>query len=237
MKITIPIYRLKRLAKQLSKEESLPLTVALDIIANGEGFGTWSSLAHQHGKRRPAAKLLASLNNGDLVLLGARPGHGKTMLGLELSVEAANAGIHGAFYSLDFTQNDIAIRLEALGFDVTDQADGLTLDTSNEICADYILSKMSSVLPGAVIVIDYLQLLDQNRSKPIVTDQILALKSFANAKEVIVVLISQIDRAYDPITKPLPDALDVRMPNPIDLKLFDKMIFINDGQLNLQTAA
>ena len=38
MKLSAPIYRLKRLAKILSRDEGLPLHEALDRIAAQEGF-------------------------------------------------------------------------------------------------------------------------------------------------------------------------------------------------------
>jgi hypothetical protein len=45
MKLSAPIYHLKRKAKLLSPEENIPLHEALDRIASQEGFGGWSLLA------------------------------------------------------------------------------------------------------------------------------------------------------------------------------------------------
>ena len=53
-----------------------------------------------------------------------------------------------------------------------------------------------------------------------------ALKAFASDRQLIIVFISQIDRSYDPATKPFPDLGDVRLPNPLDLTLFDKTYFL-----------
>lgn len=39
MKLTAPVYRLKRQAKALSRQEGIPLHLALDRVAIGEGFG------------------------------------------------------------------------------------------------------------------------------------------------------------------------------------------------------
>jgi len=237
MKLSAPIYRLKRQAKQLSRESAVPLNEALNSIAKWEGFQSWSLLATQHAKSGHAAMILAGLNPGDLVLLGARPGHGKTLMGLEFIIEAINAGNQATFYSLEYTEKDIAERLSALGSDILTNKDAFTFDTSDDICADYIIEGLSSAPRGTVVVIDYLQLLDQNRSKPIIATQLPALKTFAETAGLIVIMISQIDRNYDPTTKSLPDITDVRMPNSIDLELFTKMIFINDGELNLQATA
>ena len=45
MKLSAPIYHLKRKAKRLFREEGIPLHDALDRIAAAEGFSTWSMLA------------------------------------------------------------------------------------------------------------------------------------------------------------------------------------------------
>ena len=87
------------------------------------------------------------------------------------------------------------------------------------------------------MVIDYLQLLDQRRETPELMVQVLALKSFAKERGLILVFISQIERSYDPSAKPCPDLGDVRLPNPLDLKLFDKTCFLNDGEVRYAVAS
>lgn len=67
--------------------------------------------------------------------------------------------------------------------------------------------------------------------------QVQILKTFARARGVIVVFISQIDRSYDPALKPVPDLSDIRLPNPLDLKLFDKTIFLNNGLVEFKAAS
>ena len=79
-KLSAPIYRLKRRAKALSLKEKIPLHEALDRIAGQEGFAAWSLLASRLASSRPGKTLIDELVPGDLVLLGARPGHGKTLI-------------------------------------------------------------------------------------------------------------------------------------------------------------
>jgi hypothetical protein len=67
--------------------------------------------------------------------------------------------------------------------------------------------------------------------------QIRALKSFARDRGLIMVFISQIDRSYDPSKKSCPDIGDVRLPNPLDLELFDKTCFLNNGEVRFQEAS
>ena len=234
MKLSVPIYQLKRQAKLLSRHDDVPLHEALNSIAKQEGFQSWSLLAARHAEGGPATKILAALEIGDLVLLGARPGHGKTLMGLELIVETIKSGNQAAFYSLEYTENELSEQFAALGADVTASGNMLTMDTSDDICADYIIGLLSNAPRGTVVVVDYLQLLDQNRARPVLATQISALKSFAETAGIIIVMISQIDRSYDPIAKPLPDVSDVRLPNSLDLNLFTKTIFLNDGAANLQ---
>lgn len=234
MRLSAPIYRLKRQAKQMSRDGSAPLNEALNSIAKREGFQSWGLLAARHANTGPATKIFANLTPGDLVLLGARPGQGKTLMGLEFIVESLKVGNQAAFYSLEYTEAEIAKQLHALDADITISNDAFTFDTSDDICADYIIEKLKAVRRGTVVVIDYLQLLDQNRLKPIVAAQLSALKSFADAAGIIVIILSQIDRTYDPTTKPLPDCADIRLPNPLDLKLFTRTIFINDGVISSQ---
>jgi replicative DNA helicase len=57
-------------------------------------------LAAQAGSATPANRLFPHFRPGDLVLVGARPGQGKTLMSLELAVEAMRSGHRAAFFSL-----------------------------------------------------------------------------------------------------------------------------------------
>jgi len=235
MGLSVPIYQLKRQAKQSSRKNGVPLTEALNCIAKREGFESWSHLASQQAGLSTATKVLDALIPGDLVLLGARPGHGKTLMGLELVVVSIKRDNHAAFYSLECTESKITERLAILGANTTALGDNLTLDTSDEICADYIISQLSRAPRGTVVLVDYLQLLDQKRTCPALGDQVSALSAFAKTAGVIFVLISQIDRSYGSTGKSLPDITDVRLPNALDLTMFTKAVFMNNGSAKLQT--
>ena len=72
MKLSAPIYHLKRKAKRLSRNEGIPLHDALDRIATTEGFSAWSMLAAKAAAATPANRLFPQFRPGDLVLtLGA----------------------------------------------------------------------------------------------------------------------------------------------------------------------
>ncbi|MEQ8267399.1 MAG: DNA helicase [Parvibaculum sp.] len=237
MKLSFPIFRLKRQARLLSRETKIPLHRALDDVARAEGFQSWSHLAASASNERPTGDLLAHFVPGDLVLLGARPGHGKTLLGLDLVAQAAAEGRPAFFFTLEHTEEDVLSRLRSLGKDPEKLMPFFTLDTSNDICAAYVIERLTDVPDKAIAVIDYLQLLDQNRQHPEVSAQIGALESHARATGTTIVLISQIDRAFERQGGRLPDMSDVRLPNPVDLSLFTKTCFLHEGEIRLESVA
>ncbi len=230
MKLSAPVYLLKRQARLLSRDERIPLHQALDRIARREGYSSWSLLASRAS--RPGPSLMANLRPGDLVLLGARPGHGKTVLGLELAIEAMKAGQRAAFFSLECSETDVAQLFDRLGQDPAPYRRQFDFDGSDDICASYMIDRLAAAPDGSLVVIDYLQALDQNRRHPALMDQITDLRAFARARGLIMVFISQIHRRYDASRRACPELRDVRLPNPLDLTLFHKACFINDGQVS-----
>lgn len=236
MLFSAPIFRLKRQAKLLSRSTGIPLNQALDQIAKQEGFDSLSLLASRAGSSPTAPKIARELAPGDLVLLGARPSHGKTLLGLELVVEAVKSGQQGIFFTLEYNEQDVRERLNAIGETFESLGDRFMFDTSNDISADYLVDRLSSAPRGTLAVIDYLQLLDQKRTTPDLSVQISTLKAFAEKTGVILVFLSQIDRSFEITGNPIPDLVNVRLPNPLDLSLFNKTCFLNNGQVRLEAA-
>ncbi|RUT81163.1 MULTISPECIES: DNA helicase [unclassified Mesorhizobium] len=236
MKLSAPIYHLKRQARLLSREGKIALHEALDRVAAQEGFTNWSLLAAKAAEAAPAGRLFAQLAPGDMVLVGARPGHGKTLMSLELAVEAMKSGHRGVFFTLEYTQRDVLDRFRAIGADPVQFNDQFTFDNSDAISAAYIVKALGSAPRGTLVVIDYLQLLDQKRENPDLMAQVRTLKAFARDKGLILVFISQIDRSYDPAEKPCPDISDVRLPNALDLSLFNKTCFLNKGEIRFHAA-
>lgn len=234
MRLSAPIYRLKRDAKRLARQKSIPLHEALDRIAAAEGFQSWSHLAAEAPEPQPAMSILKALDDGDVVLLGARPGHGKTLLGLELAAGAEKIGRTGYFFTLDYLEQDVDARFRDLGIERSAGAQAVKVDASDEISAGYIVERLKPVAGKALIVVDYLQLLDQQRTKPGLEDQVRTLKAFARASGAIVTMISQIDRTFDRSARAMPGLADVRLPNPLDLSLFDKACFLHEGEIRLE---
>lgn len=237
MKLSSPIYQLKRRARKMAKDENIALHMALDRIAQGEGFSGWSLLSARAETEPTIGDLLSHLSDGDLLLLGSRPRQGKTLLGLKLLLDAVRHGRCGVFFTLEYTEQETQERLMVLanGAAVPDHA--LEIVASDRICADSIISHLADALPGTVAVIDYLQILDQRRSEPVLSEQMNALHSFARQRGIILGFISQIDRSFDPAIKPLPDMGDIRLPNYLDTGIFSKALFLHNGEARLQNIA
>lgn len=183
--------------------------------------------------KRETKALITTLVPGDLLLLGARPGHGKTLLGLELLVQATKAGRRGVFFTLECSEATLEHLFAELGESINALGDRFELDNSDDICADRIIRHLESARPGTVVVVDYLQILDHKRENPALTEQIKSLRAFARNRGLIIVFISQIHKSYDAAVRPCPTLADVRLPNPLDLTLFQKACFINDGKMSV----
>jgi len=142
------------------------------------------------------------------------------------------AGRRSAFFTLEFSEAQTRTHLRRLATDA--QAAAIEIDTSDDICADYVMRRLSGASRGTVAVIDYLQILDQHRSKPALGEQIVTLRAFARSSGVILAFIAQIDRSYDPTREPLPDLADIRLPNPLDMALFSKACFLHAGRMRFR---
>ena len=143
-------------------------------------------------------------------------------------------GNRAVFFTLEYMHADILDRFRDIGVDPAAFDHLFGFDNSDAISADYIIEALRSAPRGTLAVIDYLQLLDQKRDNPELMVQIRALRSFARERGLVLVFISQVDRAFDPARKPFPDMGDIRLPNPLDLSLFDKACFLNKGEIRFQ---
>lgn len=230
MKLSVPVFRLRRNAKNLARRENISLSRALDRIATAEGFGSWNLLAAFHRRTSPSKRLLDLLQPGEMLLLAARPGHGKTRLGLELLDDASRQGLRAVLFSSEISERDMAGFCPEVGNNRRER-NRIEPVLSDELCVGTVTASLSGDRGGPIAVVDYLQVLDQRRASPELSEQIKTLKAFAGASGARLVVLSQVHRSYDPARKPLPDWSDVRLPNPVDLSLFDRGCFLNDGKL------
>lgn len=178
--------------------------------------------------------LLRELALGDMVLLGARPRQGKTVLALELLLDAAIEGRRSVFFTLECADRDVLECLRTINPKA--RWDAIEIVASDDICGDTIVDHLSDAQPGTIAVVDYLQILDQDRRKPTLSDQLLVLGTFARETGIILVFLSQIDRTFDPERELLPGFRHVRQPNPIPPGIFSKTCFLHDGKCRLEPA-
>ncbi len=236
MKLSAPIYRLKRRAREFSRAENVPLHQALDRIAREEGYESWSLLASRVS-HTPGQDLFRDLQPGELVLLGARPGQGKTLLGFELLIESMKKGRSTMLFTFEYNEAEISSTFEAVGAKLSDYLELFSFDTSDDISAARVIDRLRSAPRGTVVLIDYLQLLDQKRDNPPLSEQMSELAAFARERGLVMVFISQIDRRYETTGKTIPDISDVRLPNPLNLSVFDRACFLNDGEIEVAAVA
>ncbi|KZL14277.1 DNA helicase [Pseudovibrio sp. Ad26] len=236
MKLSSPVHQLKRQAKLTARESGMPLHAALDQLAQQEGYSSWSHLSVSGSRSGRAQKCLRQLDGGDLVLIAARPGQGKTLFGLELAIQASRAGGESYFFTLEYTPADVLKRVSQLGYNPAEMRDAFHLDCSDEICASYIINELRDAPQKTLVVIDYLQLLDQKRRNPELSSQLNVLKEFARKTGIIIALISQVQRDFDLASKSLPDLSDIRLPNPVDLTVFTKSCFLHNGEIAFEMA-
>ncbi len=235
MTLSAPVFQLKRRARLMAREQKIPLATALDRIAREEGFAHWSLLAARSTGTTSSEATISRLENGDLALLGARPRQGKTLMGLKLLLEAAREGRKAVLFSLEFTETAAREYLARLGVDAGGPTESLSVVTSEEISSKFIIEYLGGAPRGTLALIDYLQILDQRRSNPDLAVQVRELRDFARKRGLILAFLSQIDRSYDPAVKPLPDMSDIRLPNRLDLSVFSKAWFLQDGKVGFQS--
>jgi replicative DNA helicase len=135
--------------------------------------------------------VLGGFRGGEFIVLGARPSHGKTALGVAFLLAAADAGIPALMFSLEMGASEVASRVLSMRSDVPlNQIRGRLQDERNTVHrlidtvernrlpmwiddrADHTVSSMSSVAKRAVrkhkvglVVIDYLQLMNHDGGK------------------------------------------------------------------------
>ena len=111
------------------------MTEALDEIAKTEGFSSWSLLLAKSKELIPKTQedILNYLNPGDLMLIGARPGLGKTTFTLQILLQAVKEKRQCYFFSLEYSRRDLAAKLADLDESIGQNNPFIHFDFSDEI--------------------------------------------------------------------------------------------------------
>ena len=230
MKLSAPVHELRSRAKTLRQQQGITHTEALDIIARQEGYSAWSLLISRVSDTTPSslADVQHCLQPGELILLGARPQMGKTLFACSLAASVLQEADQQVWiFSLAETVQGLQHRSLANLPDKTLPANCI-IDCDDAICADYIIAKVNNTIrQGDLILIDYLQILDEVRTKPSLQIQVEKLRTFARNTGCIMVFIAQIDRKVLNRESVIPTRRDVRLPNPLDLNLFDRALLLH----------
>jgi replicative DNA helicase len=114
MKLSTPIFQLKRRAKLMVRNNTIPLHEALDQIAREEGFARWSLLSAHLAASSLSKDLFSRIVDGDMLLLAGRPGQGKTALGFELLRAATEDGRRSVLFTLEMTEQQARKRIKKM---------------------------------------------------------------------------------------------------------------------------
>lgn len=169
----------------------------MDVLL-GDAFEEITKLAEQKGSMagvatgfKDADDLFHGFRGGDLIILAARPGVGKTSFALNMAVNAAKTGASVAFLSLEMSSSQLVqrilcseahVNLAKLRSGKIDESDwGLIADASNTLSKlDFYIDDTPSLsilelrakarreLRGkeeGIIIVDYLQLMSPPQSR------------------------------------------------------------------------
>lgn len=141
------------------------------------------------------------LKLGRYDVAGARPGHGKTTLGLQSAARTAALGTLTAFVSLELNAEDVAEKLHA--HDMSRCGDMLKIVAGMDMNPGELRQLCARLGREGVrlIVVDYLQLVSKSNPRETeyqtVTDASRALMSVARDERIAILALAQLNRETD----------------------------------------
>ena len=205
---------------------------------------------------RDIDRILAGMRGGDLIVIAARPGVGKTSLALNIAVNAAKAGTSVAFFSLEMPSDQLIQRVictEAL-VDLSKMRRGnlttadweaiiQSCDTLSSFDFSIVDTPSLSVLElrakarrqlhnaeNGLIIVDYLQLMETKgytRDRHLeVAEFSRGLKMLAKELKVPVIALSQLSRRVEERQSKVPQLSDLRESGSIEQDA-DVVMFID----------
>lgn len=200
--------------------------------------------------------LAGGFEPGELIVLAARSGMGKTSVATHMLL---NATMHGraVFFSAEMDKEQIVRRIasmgtgislskirentttdeehEAIGAVMRDLKDvALTIDDTPRISSAQMLQRVQRIQasePVSLVVFDYLELIgDKSKSGnqyERLSDAVVALKELAQRAGVPVVVLAQVGRSVEQRPDKRPNLTDLRMTGMLE-QTADRVIFLYD---------
>lgn len=203
-----------------------------------------------------ADELLGGLQPGNLIVLAARPGHGKTALAVSVALLAARRGDAALVVSLEMTVDDLALRLLSIASDIDhkricqDRLDEVErdrlADAQNELTQiplwiqDRVPLRLTDITANVrvavrrhglqLVIVDYLQLIEPADRKVIREQQVAemsrSLKTLAKSAGIPVLCLAQLNRAVELRDDKRPRLSDLRESGAIEQDA-DSVLFLH----------
>ena len=182
-----------------------------------------------------------ALEPGTMTIIGARPGMGKTILGLEIALANAKIGNRVAFFSLEMPENQLTQRILSRELEIplsrlrardlsSDEwlrlqrgSDPLPLfiDDTAAITPLELQSKVAQIGNVDVVIVDYLQIMRGNKSnyknrEAEVSSISRELKAISKHENCHVIALAQLSRETEKRTDPKPRLSDLRESGAIE---------------------
>lgn len=140
--------------------------------------------------------LEGGLYKGELCLIGARSGIGKTSFAAQIAGNIAKEGKRVYFISLEMSEEQLKNRMAKQGYsDVS-----ITIDACPKASPKYILNKLE-IDKADVVVIDYLELVraDEERATRIqeISDIAFELRKISEVSDIPIICTAQISKPRD----------------------------------------
>lgn len=189
--------------------------------------------------------LCGGFRRGEVTIIAGRPGMGKSSLVSAIARNLAMDGLKTLFVTLEMSERSLAVRWLAGELNVPTQAvrSGTGVPEEKLVAAASTLANMDMSLSGAdrvldikaalmgaeVVVIDFLQLMETPRNKDSMSDRIgeitNQIKRLARTENIIVLLLSQLNRNVEQRSDKRPMLADLRSSGNIEQDA-DNVLFL-----------
>lgn len=196
------IKSLKLSAKQIASTKNIPISHALDLVANDYGFTHWT-LMHKYFKSvriNNVVSIWQSFLPGEMLLLSAAEGAGKLSFALNLALYAAQIKLPVKYYSMHVNASFIFERLNKIS--CSNLGSGSQQEQYMEVvekCFDQktLIEKIKKDKPGSLLIVDYLQAIVSHGEIDPYNDFVRELKLIAQQHALRVLILSQVNKEFN----------------------------------------